>query len=108
VVGIYQRKFSFQTRLDAPALTSRDPAMDITVSSTEYALGHTHNLATDSQYRDPTLGLERTTEVSDEEMLSDWMVSLIKTMRADMDNDKLYPPGRVYILVCRVGLGRAG
>lgn len=27
------------------------------------------------------------------------MVSLIKTMRADMDNAKLYPPGMVYIMV---------
>jgi len=27
------------------------------------------------------------------------MTSLIKTMRADMDNNKLYPPGMVYILV---------
>ncbi|WVQ99922.1 hypothetical protein IAU59_007065 [Kwoniella sp. CBS 9459] len=37
-------------------------------------------------------------EASEAEALSDWMVSLIKTMRADMDNDKLYPPGTVYIM----------
>ncbi|KAL7418974.1 hypothetical protein Q5752_006658 [Cryptotrichosporon argae] len=37
-------------------------------------------------------------EPSDEDMLNDWLVSLVKTMRADMDNDKLYPPGMVYIL----------
>ncbi len=36
---------------------------------------------------------------TDEEVLNDWMISLMKTMRADMDNDKLYPPGMVYILV---------
>ncbi|WRT68330.1 uncharacterized protein IL334_005306 [Kwoniella shivajii] len=36
--------------------------------------------------------------LKDEEILSDWMVSLIKTMRADMDNEKLYPPGMVYIM----------
>ncbi|WVR07474.1 hypothetical protein IAU60_004516 [Kwoniella sp. DSM 27419] len=35
---------------------------------------------------------------TEEEALSDWMVSLIKTMRADMDNEKLYPPGMVYIM----------
>ncbi|GMK55768.1 hypothetical protein CspeluHIS016_0208240 [Cutaneotrichosporon spelunceum] len=29
---------------------------------------------------------------------ADWMMSLIKTMRADMDNDKLFPPGSVYIM----------
>jgi hypothetical protein len=32
-------------------------------------------------------------------MTSDWMMSLIKTMRADMDSDKLLPPGDVYIMV---------
>lgn len=37
----------------------------------------------------------------DDEALSDWMTSLIKTMRADMDSDKLYPPGPAYIIVCR-------
>jgi hypothetical protein len=34
-----------------------------------------------------------------EMVLSDWMMSLVNTMRADMDNDKLYPPGSVYIMV---------
>lgn len=34
-----------------------------------------------------------------EELTSDWMMSLINTMRADMDSDKLYPPGDVYIMV---------
>jgi hypothetical protein len=38
-------------------------------------------------------------EPTHEEVLNDWMTSLIKTMRADMDNNKLYPPGMVYILV---------
>jgi hypothetical protein len=35
-----------------------------------------------------------------EAVLGDWLISLINTMRADMDNDKLYPPGCVYIIVC--------
>jgi hypothetical protein len=34
------------------------------------------------------------------------MVSLIKTMRADMDNPKLYPPGMVYIMVGDKHVGR--
>lgn len=38
-------------------------------------------------------------EPTDKEVLNDWMISLIKTMRADMDNDKLFPPGMVYIMV---------
>jgi hypothetical protein len=58
VIGIYQRKFSFQSG------------------------GH-----------------EEVDEPSHDEVLADWMMSLIKTMRADMDNDKLFPPGNVYILV---------
>lgn len=36
---------------------------------------------------------------SDEDVLSDWMLSLIRTMRADMGSDKLVPPGTVYIIV---------
>ena len=36
---------------------------------------------------------------SDDQVLSDWTMSLIKTMRADMDSDKLYPPGNVYLMV---------
>ena len=35
----------------------------------------------------------------EEAVLSDWLASLINTLRADMDNDKLYPPGCVYITV---------
>jgi len=38
--------------------------------------------------------------LDEEGEMSDWMLSLIKTMRADMDNDKLFPPGTVYIMVC--------
>ena len=67
VVGIYQRKFSFQhaknSGVDGSGLSQDEP------------------------------------EPTDEEALDDWMISLIKTMRADMDNDKLYPPGMVYIMV---------
>ncbi len=36
---------------------------------------------------------------ADQTALADWMMSLIKTMRADMDSEKLYPPGEVYHLV---------
>ncbi|CAD6588545.1 MAG: hypothetical protein TREMPRED_005079, partial [Tremellales sp. Tagirdzhanova-0007] len=61
VVGIYQRKFSFQQASNSDTTGS----------------GVSHD--------EP--------EPTDEEALHDWMISLIKTMRADMDNDKLYPPG---------------
>ena len=96
-MGIYQRKFSFQqARRPAPP---RDTAMDVAVSADEYASGSTHNLATDRTYHEPMRGLDGIAEPSDEEVLADWMTSLIKTMRADMDNEKLYPPGMVYIIV---------
>jgi hypothetical protein len=39
---------------------------------------------------------------AEEAVLGDWLISLINTMRADMDNDKLYPPGCVYIMVCKM------
>lgn len=42
----------------------------------------------------------------EEQMQADWMMSLIKTMRADMDNDKLFPPGSVYIMVSSGGYGQ--
>ncbi|KAL1411307.1 hypothetical protein Q8F55_002258 [Vanrija albida] len=47
---------------------------------------------------EPSTSTELIDTVSDEQVLSDWMMSLIKTMRADMDNDKLYPPGMVYVM----------
>nr|XP_031860024.1 uncharacterized protein CI109_004632 [Kwoniella shandongensis]KAA5527096.1 hypothetical protein CI109_004632 [Kwoniella shandongensis] len=68
VIGIYKRKFEFQKDGQSP--------------SSGGAGGGGMNMDM------PT----------DEEVLSDWMVSLIKTMRADMDNDKLLPPGMVYIM----------
>lgn len=56
-------------------------------------------MAADTGYRDPALAEAPAAEPEKEQVLSDWMLSLIKTMRADMDNDKLYPPGKVYIMV---------
>jgi hypothetical protein len=74
VVGIYQRKFAFQQGRE-PGLAALDTSRAIVIQ--------------DAGTGPPT----------DEEVLNDWMVSLIKTMRADMDNAKLYPPGMVYIMV---------
>lgn len=71
----------------------------ITATAHELKKGHTHNQATDPGYLDPSLAIATAAEPDDEQALSDWMLSLIKTMRADMDNDKLYPPGKVYIMV---------
>ncbi|KAJ1677657.1 hypothetical protein EV182_005705, partial [Spiromyces aspiralis] len=35
--------------------------------------------------------------------LDSWFLSLAKTLKANMDNDKLYPPGDVYILADKDG-----
>lgn len=35
----------------------------------------------------------------DADSLADWLVALASTLRADMHNDKLYPPGTVYVMV---------
>lgn len=39
---------------------------------------------------------------------SDWLVAIANTLRADMHNDKLYPPGTVYIMVCDPPFNREG
>ncbi|KAK8854844.1 hypothetical protein IAR55_003583 [Kwoniella newhampshirensis] len=72
VIGIYRRKFEFQKEA-----TDSNPT---SVHVNGGGGGMNMNMPTD------------------EEVLSDWMVSLIKTMRADMDNEKLLPPGMVYIM----------
>ncbi|WVW85722.1 hypothetical protein I302_107760 [Kwoniella bestiolae CBS 10118] len=68
----------------------------------DWQKSHPHPGQTQTQQGDPEKGStgsgQRDEMPDDEEVLSDWMVSLIKTMRADMDNEKLYPPGMVYIM----------
>lgn len=38
----------------------------------------------------------------DADSLADWLVALVSTLRADMHNDKLYPPGCVYVMVSKI------
>lgn len=68
-------------------------------SEAELAQGRSRNYVADPDYKDPaeegTLGADE----SDERKLDDWFFSLIKTMRADMSSEKLYPSGRVYQMV---------
>lgn len=73
----------------------------------ELAQGRTKNRATDANYKDPHHSEEASQgkgaggvdEERDEDAdLNDWLWSLIKTMRASMDHDKLYPPGQIYLL----------
>lgn len=87
----------------------------------ELTSGHTRNRAADAQYVDPRakpfpsmsskdeLRDQRNGKApprpssshmpkDDEGDLEDWLWSLIKTMRAHAQSDKIYPPGRVYCL----------
>ncbi|KAJ1602836.1 hypothetical protein NDA14_001353 [Ustilago hordei] len=93
---------------------------EIQLTQEELLKGKTRNLATDSNYTDPNLKedeldpfsyssggghirsspstpLPQEADGGDSE-LADWLWSLIKTIRADMDSAKLYPPGDVYCI----------
>lgn len=93
---------------------------EIQLTQEELLKGKTRNLATDSNYTDPNLKedeldpfsyssggghirsspstpLPQEANGGDSE-LADWLWSLIKTIRADMDSAKLYPPGDVYCI----------
>ncbi|CED85167.1 Predicted lipase/calmodulin-binding heat-shock protein [Phaffia rhodozyma] len=126
VVGIYQRRLREKygpvllkgsTQQDKPvptlkALQAAEQAErpEVVITREELAKGRTRNYAKDTTYQDSTLRPEypgpgearddrmeaEDEDEDDKKMLDDWFFSLIKTMRADMDNDKLYPPGRVY------------
>ncbi|SNX81664.1 uncharacterized protein MEPE_00369 [Melanopsichium pennsylvanicum] len=92
---------------------------EMQLSREELMNGKTRNLATDPSYTDPNLreddldpfsyssggGYFRPSpsnpekaEAEGDSELADWLWSLIKTIRADMDSAKLYPPGDVYCI----------
>ena len=72
----------------------------------ELALGRTKNRANEADYKDPhysepsssSFKIDHDSKEEEDQDVQDWLWSLIKTMRAGMDNDKLYPPGTVYLL----------
>ncbi|UZJ51914.1 hypothetical protein CBS101457_001234 [Exobasidium rhododendri] len=92
---------------------------EIHLNIEELAQGFTKNRAADANYLDPNYSEEdrspkqpqqtqpqsggksdssSSKDEDDEQDLNDWFWSLIKTMRASMDHDKLYPPGEVYLM----------
>lgn len=110
VVGLYQRKFANRhlRRATVPRKTTvgnqdqpqslndvSDEAKEVTVSDLEFENGKGNNRALDPAYLDPSL---LGAELSEDTELNDWLWSLVKTMRAGNDSDKLYPPGTVYIV----------
>lgn len=72
-----------------------DEAKEVPLSPSEVQAGRGSNKALDPAYRDPSLlGAEASEDVE----LNDWLYSLVKTIRAANDNEKLYPPGFVYVI----------
>ncbi|WWC71646.1 uncharacterized protein I206_105604 [Kwoniella pini CBS 10737] len=93
VIGLNKRKFNFQKNKEKEKQQeqSRAGAQCEKGGLTKPVIGLEENTPGSKEgNHEPDLG--------DGEILSDWMVSLIKTMRADMDNEKLYPAGMVYIM----------
>ncbi|GAA5955653.1 hypothetical protein JCM21900_005074 [Sporobolomyces salmonicolor] len=61
----------------------------------EIEAGRGNNKALEPSYEDPSL---LGTDMADDVELSDWLWSLRTTIRASSDNEKLYPPGTVYVI----------
>ncbi|KAK4701439.1 hypothetical protein P7C70_g4793, partial [Phenoliferia sp. Uapishka_3] len=108
VIGLYQRRFmgkagkAKKERTDsddmdpkAPLTQMPDEALEVPLSQGELDAGRGNNRALDPKYRDPSL---LGPDVSEDTDLNDWMWSLVKTVRAGHDAEKLYPPGVVYII----------
>ncbi|WWC63225.1 uncharacterized protein I303_105825 [Kwoniella dejecticola CBS 10117] len=95
VIGLNKRKFNFQKKQETEKQAQSEREGDNT-SSCEKGLVRLND--ENNTNVNVVATKEPEMEIGDEEILSDWMVSLIKTMRADMDNEKLYPPGMVYIM----------
>lgn len=115
-IGMYQRKGSHAGGSEASAVETKaiypteaaEEERCLTVDRTELTKGKTRNRATDAGYVDPnhrahgTKPRKRASHStggrSKGDDLEDWLWSLIKTMRAHAQSDKLYPPGVVLCL----------
>ncbi len=123
VLGTYRQRSTLRARVGGvpehlAALEAPRPQeaplseRDMQLSRQELLDGKTRNIARDDNYQDPNLkeddldpfsyssGGGRVHEGGDpaDPELADWLWSLIKTIRADMDSLKLYPPGDVYCI----------
>lgn len=115
VVGLYQRKFMANRRKPSPSPTPPPPTTsnsdssplpqginldvldDVAFSAAERESGRGVNRAGDANYVDPSLQSQELNTDADGP-LNDWLWSLMKTMRAGNDNDKLFPPGVVRVI----------
>ncbi|KDE05852.1 hypothetical protein MVLG_03795 [Microbotryum lychnidis-dioicae p1A1 Lamole] len=109
VCGIYQRKITLATseRLyrglpggsekEIPSLHDvSDEARLVALTKAEISAGRGKNRALDPAYCDPTLLQE--SEEPEDVVVNDYLWSVMRTLRADNDNDKLYPPGNVFVV----------
>ncbi|GAA5943218.1 uncharacterized protein JCM15063_005295 [Sporobolomyces koalae] len=83
-------------RMTPESLT--DPSEEsrlVPLTDRELMLGKSANKALEPSYTDPSL---LGADLADDVDLSEWLWSLRKTIRASSDSEKLYPPGRVYIV----------
>ncbi|KAM0751552.1 hypothetical protein T439DRAFT_324739 [Meredithblackwellia eburnea MCA 4105] len=109
VIGLHQRRFMAKRAAknatsspptdqigEGSSLTDvADEARVVRMTTTEIEAGKGSNKALDPAYRDPSL---LGPDASEDQELNDWLWSLVKTMRAGHDNEKLYPPGTVYVM----------
>ncbi|GAA5989130.1 hypothetical protein JCM11641_007606 [Rhodosporidiobolus odoratus] len=84
--------------LMSSALTDpSDESRLVPLSADEITAGRGTNKALEPTYQDPSL-LGSDDLVVDDVELSNWLWSLRTTIKASSDNEKLYPPGTVYVV----------
>lgn len=101
VLGLHQRRFiSNRQRTAQSTNPGSEMLADVAFSASEFATGIGANRAGNADYEDPCLFDENQgVEVeSDQQQLQDWLWSLVKTMRAANENDKLYPAGLIRVI----------
>ena len=113
VVGLYQRKRKAAATQRGPLSKddinfprpSEPPASEreVQADQSEISQGKTKNRALEAGYTDPVLKEDMITSnagqvVDAESNTKDWLWSLVKTMRASMGEEKLYPPGDVFCI----------
>ncbi|GAA5979462.1 hypothetical protein JCM10908_002933 [Rhodotorula pacifica] len=82
-------------KLDA-ATEPTDESRHVALTSDELLAGRGTNKALEPAYQDPDLlGSDL---IASDVGLSNWLWSLRTTIRASSDNEKLYPPGTVYVV----------
>ncbi|KAK4052121.1 hypothetical protein OIV83_002415 [Microbotryomycetes sp. JL201] len=72
-----------------------EEAKSVALTRAELVAGRGSNKALDPAYCDPAL---LDPELTEELVVNDYLWSIMRTLRASNDNDKLYPPGDAYVV----------